>query len=651
MARADKKVSVNSPPKKILREIKKLQSAGQVGSTLVLCNRLHTLGYKDADFLLLYGTALKSQRDYNKALFMLNAAFDQEPSNPDIIHMMASVFFQMKDVETAIELFKRVTEMDERHFNAWKDLGIALQSVERFHAAQIALSCAHFIKPENVEAIVALIGVYLETLSYKQAEELIERLFARGETITPNLYVKRLQIASRLEDFEYIQTSVEGTDYSSFENDDQARVENLYAYFLQTYDRWDEALEVLNKWVGDNSEKKIDSALLARLLKTHAAAIYADKGDPQKAIEMNKALVAENPSDVSIKYNLANLQIAIGDLEEAYENYEVRFKWREYTSKRRRFSIPRWKGEPIKGKKLLVWREQGIGDELRYGSMVQDLKDMGCDVTYEVTEKLIPLWKHSYPWADIQPEGDIECRGDENYAHFDYQIPVISLAPLVRSTVEAYDELQKPWLGRFPEIEEKIRKDLKAKPDELVVGICWRSFNMSPTRARFLFADKQLAPLKDLPNVKWVNVQYDAGLDEVNSARESGLDIYHYTDIDQKDDLVTASGLLGACDLVVTVGGSVGDLCGGLGVPMVYIPKPRAAAFLGTDKLPWFPNSKGYPIASNQGDAVIQSIIDDWDDIISWAKDLNSVDRYFCDDIASDKASLEFDRQYEILNK
>lgn len=649
MARAEKKVSVNSPPKKILREIKKLQRAGQAGRTVLLCDRLHSLGYKDAEFLLLYGTALKAKRDYNKALFMLNIAYDQEPSNPDIIHTMASVFYQMKDIETAIELFKRVTEMDERHFHAWKDLGIALQSVERFHAAQIALSCAHFINPENVEAIVALIGVYLETLSYKQAEELIERLFARGETITPGLYVKRLQIASRLEDFDYIKTSVEGTDYSEFELDDQARVENLYAYYLQTYDKWDEALEVLNKWVGDGAEKKIGSALLTRLLKTHAAAIYADKGDPQKAIEINKSLLAENPSDISIRYNLANLQIAMGDLEEAYENYEVRFRWREYTSKRRRFSIPRWKGEPIKGKKLLVWREQGIGDELRYGSMVQDLKDMGCDVTYEVTEKLIPLWKDSYPWADIQPEGEIECRGDPDYAHYDYQIPLISLAPLVRLTVDAYDKNQKPWLARYPEIEDKIRKDLKPKKDELVVGICWRSYNMSPTRARFLFNDQQLAPLKDLPNIKWVNVQYDAGLDEVNSARESGLEIYHYTDIDQKDDLVTASGLLGACDLVVTVGGSVGDLCGGLGVPMVYIPKPRAAAFLGTDKLPWFPNSKGYPIASNQGDGVIQSIIDDWDDIISWAKDLNSVDRYFHDDKAGDDERLEFDREYKSL--
>lgn len=648
---AVKKIGKNAPPKKIVREIKKLHAAGRIAETKPLCERLIELGLTDPGFLYIYAMALRQTKDYNGALVQLNAAHNQDPTDPKIINLMGLVFLNMKDEETAIELFKRATEMDQKYYDAWKNLGITLRSVERFHAAQIALTCAHFIDPSKVDSILALLDVYIETRNYRPAEELMERLFEREDEITPHLMVKRLQIAARLEDFPYIRDTVKSLDISGYSMGDQARVENMYAYYLQVHDFHDEALALLNKWVGPDSKQRPVSIELAMLMESHIATIHSEHGQLDEAIALHKRLLERYPNDVTTIYNMANMQFSAGKLDEAYDNYEVRWKWREFTTKRRNFSIPRWEGEPLEGKKLLVWREQGIGDEIRYGGLVADLENLGGSVTFEATPKLIPVWEHSYPWAKIEPEGEIECRGDEKYAGFDYQIPLVSLGKYFRPTVQSFFDKQKPWLKRYPEIEDKIRKDIQPKPDELIVGIGWRSANMSPSRARYLFQNSQLETLKQLPNIKWVNIQYDADIKEIEEVRELGLDLYHYDDIDQKDDLVTACGLLGACDIVVTVGSSVGDMTGALGIPTVYIGKSGSMVFLNTDEIPWYPTAKSYPIESNQGDAVIEKMINDWDEIVAWADELNTVDRYHAVDLPNSDVSKNLDLVYNKPNQ
>ena len=72
--------------------------------------------------------------------------------------------------------------------------------------------------------------------------------------------------------------------------------------------------------------------------------------------------------------------------------------------------------------------------------------------------------------------------------------------------------------------------------------------------------------------------------------RSLGLPLHHFTDVDQRDDLVSACGLIGACDVVISVGVSVADLAAGLGVPVVQFGREQSEIFLGTDHVPWFPD-------------------------------------------------------------
>lgn len=608
-----KKLGKNAPPKKVLQQIGLLQSMGRFKESKPLCDRMADLGLTHPDFLHLHGLALRACDDLTGALVKIHAAHEQRPKDVQIINSLAVIFLQMNDVETAIELFKRATEIDQNYFDGWKNLGIALKKAERYQAAELALTAAYRLDPTQIEPLLNLVDILIEVRSYERAEEFMDKLLARQQEISPELQVRRLRIAARLEDFDYIVKHRETADLSNWSQDEKAALDNIWVFYLDVKGRYDEAIALLERWA------EVDTPYKAQL-QSQLGMLYALVGRIDDAITVHKDQLRLAPDHVAVRYNLAALQFRNGDLDEAYDNYEARWLWREFPTRRRLFSSPRWEGQPLDGKKLLVWKEQGIGDEVRFASLLPELKDLGGSVTFECSPKLIPLFELSFPWATIRAEGPLECRGDEDYAEFDYQIPVGSLGKFFRPAVEDFAKKQVATLKRFPDDEKRIRTQLGIGPDELLVGVCWRSQNRASSRDRYFFDCEQLVPLKQLPNTKWLNVQYDAEADEIETMRKQGLQVSHYGNVDQKNDIVTACKLFGACDLVISIGGSVADLAGCLGVPMIYITNNNSEVFLGTDHVPWFPEAKSFPILPNRGDDVIADIIGQWPSIAEWAK-------------------------------
>lgn len=610
----------HNPPKKIVRKIHSLQKKGQFKESLELCNKAAAQGINDANFMHMHGLALRANGDLTAALVTIHQAHEQQPDDILIINSLGVVFLQMNEVETAIELFKRATKMDEKSYTSWRNLGIALKTTERYQAADLAFTCAHHLEPGQTEPLLHLVDILIENRAYGRARNFLDKILAKAGEVTPTLQLKRLQIVARMEDFDAVAKYYEEIDRSKLNKDQKATVDNIWAYYLKIMGRNDEALEVLEALMGQNTA-------VHDHIQSQLGMLHYEMGNIEKAIELHEAVLEKDPSLIGARYNLANLQFINGDIEQGYKNYETRWEWREFTTRRRKFSIPRWQGESLEGKKILVWREQGIGDEVRFASLIPELKERGGAVTFECSIKLIPLWERAFPGVNIEPQGPLECRGVEAYEEYDYQIPVGSLGTYFRTRIEDFTEKQKPWLPRFEEAEDRIRQHISVAKNELLVGLCWSSSNKLISRDKYFLDANQLGPLKDLENVKWLNVQYDADQEVVDDVRMLGIDLNHCTNIDQKEDLIGACGMLGACDLVISIGGSVADITGGLGVPTVYITKENSEVFLGTDYVPWFPAALSLPIKPDGGDEIIAKIIDQWPSIIKWAKEIKSADR------------------------
>lgn len=606
--------------RKNLKRIQALFKRNRLKEAKPFCERVYAQEFRSAEFLHFYGLALRACEDFNGALVQLFAAHEQKPQDAKILNSLGLVFLDMKDTETAIAMFKRATTEDQKSYNAWENLGLALRSVERFHSAELAFTCAHYLDRSKLDPVFNLALLQADMRQYAKAAEIMDDLLHNHKDITPRVELRRLQVAMKLEDLDYVEKHQDQIDRTALSNEEQADLDRARAQYHEIFDRYDEAIAILEKAAEHKNTRYSD-------LISHLGYCYGVAGRIEDGIATLKKLLEDHPDHSAARYNLALLQFRKGDISEGFENYETRWNFRAFPSKRRKFDAPLWSGEDLEAKSILVWREQGLGDEVRYASLLPELRDMGCSVTFECTPKLIPLWENSFPWVTIQPEGEELCNEDPKYANFDYQIPVGSLGGILRNTLAQFVDKQKPWISRDLTAETQIRTQLAIKSDELLIGVCWRSMNQIASRDKVFLSCEQLEAFKDLPNARWLNVQYASTAEEIDTIRKRGLDMHHYADLNQMDDLVGACNLLGACDLVISVGGSVGDLAGGVGTPLVYMTRELSEAFLGTDHVPWFVNCRSYPIPAYKSDETIAKIVKDWPSIATWAESLKPKDR------------------------
>jgi len=151
----------------------------------------------------------------------------------------------------------------------------------------------------------------------------------------------------------------------------------------------------------------------------------------------------------------------------------------------------------------------------------------------------------------------------------------------------------------------------------MLVGLCWRSSNRAASR-NHLYADiKDLIALKELKGVTFLNLQYDQCNDELEEMRKMGLSIKRNANINQKDNLVSASVLMGACNIVMTVGTAVLDLACAMGKPTIaFAPKGSSNVNMGEMDYPWTPTCLPLYFGQDQRHLIPHVIMRRWPEIL-----------------------------------
>ena len=602
---------------KTLGKIQILHKKKRYKEALRQCEWAASQGANDPDFQHTYGLILKELGKPHDALVKVFAAHELQPENAKILNSLGSIFVTMADLETAITMFKRATEQDEKNFEAWMNLGDALKISGRLHAAELAFTAAHCLDLRNAEPLLQLGLVYIAANQLERSAEILDQLLQSHPNSRPFIKIKRLEVAMQLEDLDYVNTHLEKLDRLDLNKNDRNTLQAVKARNHIIHDELDSAIGILEQLADAPGGQQQDHL-------SHLGACYGLAGRLNEGINTLEKLINLYPDHKTGGHNLAILHFKSGNLTKGYEYHNAREKHPDFHCQRFRFDAQKWNGEPLDGKRIVVWKEQGIGDEVRLASLIPELHEMGAHVTLECSEKLVPLWKQSFPWADVRSPDNQQNTSNSEKEPFDFETPIGSLGAVLRRTIEDFDELQKPWIARDVAAETKVRDQLAIQSDELLIGLCWRSNNQIASRDRDFLTCEDLAPLKGLPKTRWLNVQYISTEDEINRIRSNGLDLHNYTDLDQMNDLVGACTLIGACDLIISVGVSVGDLAGGLGTPMLHIAPELSEIFLGTERIPWFPNCRSYRIKPFEAHKGIEKIVDDWPSILKWLEKENN---------------------------
>ena len=162
-----------------------------------------------------------------------------------------------------------------------------------------------------------------------------------------------------------------------------------------------------------------------------------EQGKLEEAIQVYQKAVDIQPQFANAQNNIGLIRFLQGDFKTGWQQYQWRWQCDDFPSENRPFPQPYWKGTSLSGKTILVWAEQGIGDEIMFASMLNDLWQSNTNIMVECEHRLIPLFQRSF--SNIQ----FFCRTNSPdpqllVPSIDYQISMGSLGQWLRPDVESF---------------------------------------------------------------------------------------------------------------------------------------------------------------------------------------------------------------------
>ncbi|KAA0686776.1 tetratricopeptide repeat protein [Azospirillum brasilense] len=366
---------------------------------------------------------------------------------------------------------------------------------------------------------------------------------------------------------------------------------------------WNNRANVL-KGQGDPDGAR-DALRRAVALRPDAAAIrnnLADAhtlcGDPQAALAEAEAALARDPALADARVARAAALLALGRFAEGWDAWEDRWSAEPWCRTAGRFPQPLWTGQPLGGGRLLVWGEQGVGDELMFATLLPLLTQSSTNKTQSSTAtlascllecdaRLVPLFARALPGVEVVPRGPLP---DPRLSAPDIaaQIPSGSLPRLLLRAEKDFRRL-RPILAADPARVPAVRRRC-GRP---LVGIAWHTTNPKWGRLRNVpLAD--LARRLDAAGADMVVLQYGDCAGEVAALAAEGIAIALPPGLDRKDDLDGLAAQIAATDLVVTIDNATAHLAGALGHPvwLLLSHAPDWRWLVGRDDSPWYPSAR-----------------------------------------------------------
>jgi hypothetical protein len=270
----------------------------------------------------------------------------------------------------------------------------------------------------------------------------------------------------------------------------------------------------------------------------------------------------------------------LGEFDKGWELYEYRFKGTRAWP-RRHSGIRAWDGhEDVRGKRLLVWWEQGFGDTLQFCRYVPLLAQRGAHVVFETQRVLAPLMESLGEGVHVVPSGDAlpAC---------ELQIPLLSLPRAFATRLETIPS-RVPYLRADPQRIDRWRRRLSLDrgPHVAVAASGHRAQKDNLTRSMTL---RSLEPVAQFATLHVV--QPDARDEDREYAKQSGGRVRLYDDI---ADFADSAAIVSLVDAVVTVDTALAHLAGALARPTwIFMPwAPTWRWMIDREDSPWYPTAR-----------------------------------------------------------
>lgn len=527
------------------------------------------------------------------ALVRLNAAMKEIKALAVAPMLQRAVnAIRVDDHKTATEWSLKALEKDEQNGFGWYLLGIAREKAGDFGSSLNAYESALRLLPDHAD-----VANDLGRLAYRMGMRAeAEKLF-------------RHFLAKHPDHLEAVNNLVCAVRAQGRHDEAVGILKPVLMAHPQSAMLWNTMASILSEQ-GDYATARLflDEALRLEpeFLKAryNLANCLLMLGQTESALEAcDRAIAGVRVEDERQMMRMArsNILAGLGRLGEAWDDYEARLhpQFSEVTY----FIMPgpRWApGVDLTGKTLLVFGEQGLGDEILFANTLAEvIEDLGPDgrLILAVEQRLVELFRRGFPQAEVcaHVTGAVAMRPGRtvpesvDVSAVDFWTPMGSLLRAYRRSVDDFPA-QPTNIVADPARIAAWRERLAALPGRKV-GILWKSYINRDARRRYFAGFDAWGAVLRQSGVTFVNLQYGDCAEEIARAQEQfGVDIWQPPGVDLKQDLDEVAALCRAVDLVVGFSNASFNIAAACGAPSWLITIPGSWPRLGlTDRYAWYP--------------------------------------------------------------
>jgi tetratricopeptide (TPR) repeat protein len=554
----------------------------------------------EANTLTAQATAAFGKREFSQAAEIARRALELSPQDHELLHLRGYSLGEvgqydeaMKNIREALRLKPNVPEF---HIN----LGNMLVRTQRFEEAIESYRSALRLEPGSPVVYSNLSRLYLDMGLYEAGIEACREAlrlhpsFAAGQS---NLATSLWHVG-KLEEAE--SHAREAIRLAPGESHGYVKL----AVILKDQGRVAEARQAFRDGLLINDRDD-------DLLRQYGLFRYEAEADADGAIEYLERSIAVN-DNASAHFTEAMVLLAAERFKQGWRKYEYRKRVPDRVRAYGKLPYPAWRGEALGGRAVLVYGEQGIGDEIMFAGLMPEFAPAARRRVLFCDHRLEELFRRSF--TGIEVHGGLRHGGDHPYPvlrDIDFALPAGDLGELLRPAAESF-RAHSGYLRADPQKIESWRARLAGLGPGRKIGLSWRGGVQSTGRSRRSLDLEALQPLLSLPGLQWVSLQYGDHAEEIAAlSRRHGIAIQDWRDATVSMDELAA--LICGLDHVVSVCNATVHLTGALGrAATVLAPAaPEWRYGLRREHMLWYPSVR----------VLRQGALGDWSGVLAGARE------------------------------
>jgi tetratricopeptide (TPR) repeat protein len=589
------------------------------------------------------------EKKYNESIDDFDKAVSLLPNIAEFYFNRGLAYHKLKLMEKSIRDFSQAIRINSNFIDAFKNRILIYEEMNLHNEAKLDYEAIIKINPDNYESYLEKANFLGLIGEYKEAIEIYNFLLTK-DAKNKWIFYNRAITYGKLGDF---KKAIE--DYKESENlglNTEALFNNIGSA-LNSLERYDEALESYQKaikinpnyadvynncGVTYNAIKKfdlaIDSYIHAIQLNPEYAVAYnnmgvtynalgkydlainfynraielvpdyvealnnrginfSDQGKHEEALIDYKKVFSINKNYAAARFNASLTHLNLKNFKEGWDLYEDRFDNSIYKKERHPLEgKERLLSFEVRNKTILIFGEQGLGDQIIYLTMLRDAIAYSANIFIVlIDERLIPIYERSFQGIKF-----LSKKTNLALLKFDFYLPSGSLGGFFRNSVKDFKcnlSYLKPEKIRTKALREKIC--LKNKK---ICGISWKSQNANIGHNKSLSLN-DLVPLFQIPGLIFVDLQYGDNRQEKDLLKNTfGIEILSIEEIDNYNDIDGLVSLIDACDFVVTSSNVTAHIAGSINKDtFLILPYSQGKIWYwhyGDERSLWYPSVVQY---------------------------------------------------------